>query len=92
MASPPVNIMRSDDRSCSSSAGEFNIMMNCVDTQHSTDTFSRSTSRIMPSALKWLMTAQGAPMSVGVKCAVHSPKPNGAGTTDIQLSSAVSPP
>ena len=67
-------------------------MMNCVLTQHSTVTRSRSMISTILRAEKWSMITHGAPRMVGVKWPVHSPKPNGAGTTDMNTSSGRSAP
>ena len=67
-------------------------MMNCVETAASTLTRWRSMRRSVSSALKRSSTTQGAPSAAGVKCAVQSPKPKGAGSTEQKTSRAFSSP
>ena len=66
MASPPVNISRSEDRSWSSNTGELSIMMNWVVTAHSTVTRSASMRRISAAASKSAISTVGTPKMVGV--------------------------
>ena len=67
-------------------------MTNWVDTAMNTVARSWASIRSVSLTLNRGSTTLGAPSSVGVKCAVHSPKPNGAGTTLMQMSSVVSSP
>ena len=91
-ASPPVNIERSEQRSRGRSALAFSIMMNCVLTQHSTVTRSRSIRSSAASASKWSITTVGQPRMPGVKWPVQSPKPNGAGIALKKTSSSPKSP
>ena len=64
-------------------------MMNCVETHDRIDTRSRSMSSMQPAGLNLGITTQGEPRIVGVKCAVHRPKPNGAGIALMKTSAGV---
>ncbi len=87
-----MNRTRSDERSTRSIAGDSSIMTNWVLTQARTVTRSRSASCSARSGEKRGMRTTGAPRIVGVKCAVHSPKPNGAGIAERNTSFGVSAP
>ena len=67
-------------------------MMNWVETAASTETRWRSMRRRVSSAVKRSSTTQGAPSTAGVKCAVQSAKPKGAGSTEPNTSARVSSP
>ena len=63
-------------------------MMNCVLTQHSTVTRSRSMRSSTASASNRSTTTVGTPSSVGDTCAVQMPNPNGAGSALRNTSSS----
>src|SRR6476620_11751798 len=82
-------MIRSDDRSCASNAGELNIIMNCVDTAARTVTRYRSIASHTTSGENRSSTTHGAPAMAGEKCEVHKPKPKGEGSALRKTSSYV---
>ena len=80
---------RSDERSCCENAGESSIITNCVETAASTVTRYCSIAASTVSGVKRAHTMHGTPTMAGEKCAVHSPKPNGAGSALRKTSSGV---
>jgi hypothetical protein len=83
---------RSERRSRWSTAGVFSIITNCVVTQQTTLTRSRSMRSSAPAASNRGITTVGQPSSAGVNVAVHCAKPYGAGMSDMNTSSAVNAP
>ena len=67
-------------------------MRNCVLTHESTVTRSRSMRRRASSASNRSITTVVLPRMLGVTCAVHRPKPKGAGTAPKNTSSLVISP
>jgi hypothetical protein len=90
IASPPVNITRSDDRSSPSWASSS--ITNWDDTAARTVTRSRSIACRADRGSNTDCTTHVAPSIVGLTCDVHNPNPKGAGTKLIHTSSARSSP
>ena len=67
-------------------------MMNCVLTHASTVTRCATTARRVRSTSNLAASTVGHPSTPGEKCAVHRPKPKGAGTAPKKTSSEVSAP
>jgi hypothetical protein len=83
-------MQRSELRSRGRTSCSFSIMMNCVLTQASTVTRSCSIMSSVAPTSNRSATMVGLPRIAGVKWAVHSPNPNGAGMAERNTSSEVS--